>query len=445
MEYTPFSLLVDVGWISVLMVVGNVLRRRVPAFQALLLPAPITAGLLGLILGPGLLGWIGFSDKMGAHTTLLIAVVFAAMPYSMQFDRSVHSGARTMWSYSTGMFMGQWGLFILLGMFLFEPIWGTEDWFGMMLPVGFVGGFGTAAAVGSSLEATGATAASTLGFTSATVGTLAAIVGGVIFANWGIRTGRTADMPKKLPWDMRSGYIDEESSRPSIGKATTNPSSIEPVALHVGVLALTVMFAYLINQQIQKVFPEVSIPLFIMAFAVGIVGKLILNLFRKPNYVDRDTINSLSGAATDYLIAFGIAAIVPSVVADYWVPLVVMFVLGTIYCLVFFFLVAPTFFGLKWLERAIFGWGWATAAVATGIALLKMVDPKLKSGTLNEYGVAYVGFAPFEIGMTVIAPIAVLTGWTMGLGWIATLIAVIVLGVAIVLRWVPGRGVEVKN
>nr|WP_152821629.1 MULTISPECIES: sodium:glutamate symporter [unclassified Corynebacterium] len=444
-EYTPFSLLVDVGWISVLMVVGNVLRRKVSVFQALLLPAPITAGLLGLLLGPGGLGWIGFSDQLGAYTTLLIAVVFASMPYSMQFDRSVRSGARTMWSYSTGMFMGQWGLFILLGMFLFEPVWGTEDWFGMMLPVGFVGGFGTAAAVGSSLEATGATAASTLGFTSATVGTLAAIVGGVIFANWGIRTGRTSEMPKKLPWDMRSGYIDEEASRPSIGKATTNPSAIEPVALHVGVLTLTVMFAYLINQAVKGIFPEVSIPLFIMSFIVGIAGKLILSLLGQPNYVDRDTINSLSGAATDYLIAFGIAAIVPSVVADYWVPLVVMFVLGTVYCLVFFFVVAPTFFGRTWLERAIFGWGWATAAVATGIALLKMVDPKLKSGTLNEYGVAYVGFAPFEIGMTVIAPIAVITGWTMGLGWIATLLAVVVLGVAIVLRWVPGRGVEVKN
>ncbi|WPF65943.1 MULTISPECIES: sodium:glutamate symporter [unclassified Corynebacterium] len=445
MEYTPFSLLVDVGWISVLMVIGNVLRRKVPVFQALLLPAPITAGLLGLLLGPGALGWIGFSDQMGAYTTLLIAVVFAAMPYSMQFDRSVRSGARTMWSYSTGMFVGQWGLFILLGIFLFQPVWGTEEWFGMMLPVGFVGGFGTAAAVGSSLEATGATAASTLGFTSATVGTLAAIVGGVIFANWGIRTGRTSEMPKKLPWEMRSGYIDEESSRPSIGKATTNPSSIEPVALHVGMLTLTVMFAYLINQAISGAFPEVSIPLFITSFAVGIVGKLILNLLGKPNYVDRDTINSLSGAATDYLIAFGIAAIVPAVVADYWVPLVVMFVLGTIYCLVFFFFIAPTFFGKKWLERAIFGWGWATAAVATGIALLKMVDPKLKSGTLNEYGVAYVGFAPFEIGMTVIAPIAVLTGWTMGLGWAATLLSIVILGLAVVLRWVPGRNVEVKH
>ena len=42
----------------------------------------------------------------------------------------------------------------------------------------------------------------------------------------------------------------------------------------------------------------------------------------------------------------------------------ILFVLGVIYCLFFLLWVAPRFFGEKWLERAIFSWGWATAAVA---------------------------------------------------------------------------------
>lgn len=440
MEYTPFSLLQDVGWISALMVVGNVLRRKIPFFQTLLIPSPITAGLIGMVLGPHVLGLIGFSDHMGTYTTLLIAVVFAAMPYSMQFTRSVRSGARTMWSYSTGMFVGQWAIFILLGVYFFQPIWGTEDWFGMMLPVGFVGGFGTAAAVGSSLESTGAVAASSLGFTSATIGTLAAIVGGIIFTTWGIRKGKTSEMPAKLPWDLRSGYIDNLQERPSIGKATTNPSAIEPLTLHVGIISFTVLVAYLINQGITSVWENVSIPLFAMSFVVGIIGMGLLRVLKKPDYLDRDTVNTISGASTDYLIAFGIASIVPAAIADYLIPLVVLFVLGVVYCVLFFFFVAPRFFGEKWLERAIFGWGWATAAVATGIALLKIVDPKLKSGTLNEYGVAYIGFAPFEIGMTIIAPIAVIAGLTAGLGWATLIVAVAVLGAAFVLKWLPERG-----
>jgi ESS family glutamate:Na+ symporter len=436
-EYTPFTLLTDVGWISLLLVIGNLLRRHVPVFRSLLLPSPIIAGLLGLLFGPQVLGLIGLSDAMGDYTTLLIALVFAAMPYSMRFDRSVRRGAKTMWSFSTAMFLGQWGVFILLGVILFQPVWGTEDWFGMMLPVGFVGGFGTAAAVGSSLEAAGATAASSLGFTSATVGTLAAIVGGIIIANWGIRKGKTTELPAALPWDLRSGFIDKVSERPSIGKATTNPSSIEPLALHLGVLVLTVMAAHYINQGISHLFPDVSVPLFAMSFVVGIIGQLLLGAVRKPTYLDKDTVSSISGASTDYLIAFGIASIAPAAIADYWVPLVILFVLGTAYCVFFCCVIAPRFFGEHWVERGLFGWGWATAAVATGIALLKIVDPKMKSGTMNEYGVAYIGFAPFEIGMTIIAPMAVIAGWTMGLGAATLVLAAAIFAAPWIFRWLP--------
>lgn len=445
MEYTPFSLLIDVGWISLLMVVGNVLRRNVRLFQSLLLPAPITAGLIGLVLGPEVLGLIGFSDQIGSYTTLLIAVVFASMAYSMDLTPSVRTGAKAMWSYSTGMFMAQWGIFILLGVYLFAPLFDTENWFGMMLPVGFVGGFGTAAAVGSALEGAGAEAASSLGFTSATVGTLAAIVGGIIFTSWGIRTGRTSGMPGKLPWELRSGYIEELEKRPSIGRATTNPSAIEPLALHLSFIVVTVMVAYFVNGWVNDLFPNVSIPLFAMSFVIGLIGRTLLRVLRRDDYLDKATVSSISGASTDYLIAFGIASIAPAVVAEYWQPLLLLFVLGIVFCLIFFFVMSPQYFGEKWLERAVFSWGWATAAVATGIALLKIVDPKLKSGTLNEYGVAYVGFAPFEIGMTIIAPIAVLAGFTAGLGWVSLIIAVVALGAAVVLGWLPKKGDKGKT
>ena len=52
-DFSVFDLLMDIGWISLLMVIGNVLRYQVKfIFQDLLLPAPVTAGLIGLLLGP---------------------------------------------------------------------------------------------------------------------------------------------------------------------------------------------------------------------------------------------------------------------------------------------------------------------------------------------------------------------------------------------------------
>lgn len=440
MEYSVFDLLMDVGMISILLVVGTFMRRHFKWFRDLLIPAPITAGLLGLLLGPEVLGIMPFSDALGDYSTLLIAVVFAAMPYSMSFASRDISKAKNMWSYSSGMFLGQWGLFVLIGVLIFVPVFGTADWFGMVLPVGFVGGFGTAAAIGGALDSIGIEEAASLGFTSATVGTLAAIVGGIIFSNWGIKTGRTSTLPEKLPWELRSGEIRKKSMQPSIGNATTNPSSIEPLALHGGFIAVTVTIAYIIQQFVQDQFESISIPLFALAFLVGIGGRIFLTVIRRPEYLDQTTVKSISGASTDFLIAFGVASIVPAAVASYWVPLLILFVLGVVYCTVFFFFVSPVFFGEKWLERGIFSWGWATAAVATGIALLKIVDPELKSGALDEYGIAYVGYAPIEIAVNIFAPIAVIAGFTLGFGAITMVAALVILAIPFFLGWLPGKG-----
>lgn len=440
MEYSVFDLLMDVGMISILLVVGTFMRRHFKWFRDLLIPAPITAGLLGLLLGPEVLGIMPFSDALGDYSTLLIAVVFAAMPYSMSFASRDISKAKNMWSYSSGMFLGQWGLFVLIGVLIFVPVFGTADWFGMILPVGFVGGFGTAAAIGGALDSIGIEEAASLGFTSATVGTLAAIVGGIIFSNWGIKTGRTSTLPEKLPWELRSGEIRKKSMQPSIGNATTNPSSIEPLALHGGFIAVTVTIAYIIQQFVQDQFESISIPLFALAFIVGIGGRIFLTVIKRPEYLDQTTVKSISGASTDFLIAFGVASIVPAAVASYWVPLLILFVLGVVYCTVFFFFVSPVFFGEKWLERGIFSWGWATAAVATGIALLKIVDPELKSGALDEYGIAYVGYAPIEIAVNIFAPIAVIAGFTLGFGAITMVAALVILAIPFFLGWLPGKG-----
>lgn len=393
-SFTPFDVVTDIGWVSVLLIIGNLLRRFVPWFQHLLIPAPITAGILGLILGPEGFGLIQFSEYFGDYATILIAVVFGSLPYTMSFDTKVREGARTMWAYSVGMYLAQWGVFALLGVLVFSTFFGTPDWFGIMLPVGFVGGFGVAAAVGGALDSAGMSEATSLGFTAAAVGMFAAIVGGVIFARWGSKKGHTEQLPElsKLPEEMRTGLISLPGQRPSVGKATTSPSSIEPIALHIAVVAVTLFLANVLTDLVNNTWPSLSFPLFAMAFLVGLAGMGLMHLVKAPWYVDQRLMGSVSGASTDFLVAVGIASIVPAVVATY-------------------------VFEHGWFERAVFSWGWATASVATGIAVLKIVDPKMRSGTLEEFGMAYVGFAPFEIAAAILAPMMIIAGlvWLFGI------------------------------
>ena len=181
--------------------------------------------------------------------------------------------------------------------------------------------------------------------------------------------------------------------------------------MHFGFIILTVMTAYGINQGLSSIWEKRLRAAFAMSMVVGLIFRALMNFVGAEDYLDKDSISSISGAATDYLIAFGVAAIVPAAIASYWQALLLLFILGTIFCAFFLLWFPAEFFGERWIERGIFGC-WATATVATGIAILKIVDPKLKSGTLSEYGMAYIGFGPFEISWTIIAPMAVMYGFT---------------------------------
>jgi glutamate:Na+ symporter, ESS family len=84
----------------------------------------------------------------------------------------------------------------------------------------------------------------------------------------------------------------------------------------------------------------------------------------------------------------------------------------------------------QWFERGIFTWGWLTASVATGVALLRIVDPRLKSKTLEDFGMAYVGIAPVEIFLISTAPVLTNSGYgwalvaaTLGFGVVTLIIA----------------------
>ncbi len=84
MEFTLWDVLTDLGLLSLLLLLGVVLRARITLLQRSFMPASIIAGILGLILGPNGFGVIPFSDFIGTYPSILIAVVFASIPLSSE-------------------------------------------------------------------------------------------------------------------------------------------------------------------------------------------------------------------------------------------------------------------------------------------------------------------------------------------------------------------------
>ncbi|RCV48433.1 sodium/glutamate symporter [Marinitenerispora sediminis] len=447
MDYTPWALLSDAGLIAALLVVGTVVRAHVPIVQRLMLPASVIAGFLGLLLGPNALGVLPFSEQLGTYSSVLIVVVFAclALTDNMGF-RGVGRQTGAFSLYSIAMYALQVGLGMAFALLLLGPVWGTPDGFGILLVGGWAGGFGSAAALGAAFGDSWPEAAS-LGFASATVGMLVGIIGGIAANNWGVRRGHTARQGRvaDLPEELRTGLVRDPERRPSLGTATSSAASIEPLALQLCVVGAVSAAAYGIQVWFGGIFPQFTLPVFALAFVVGLVLRLAVRRTRAWGYLDPTTLRGVSGTATDVLIVCGIASIVPSFVRDFWLPLTLLFVVGLVLCVLLFRVVAPAMFGTNWFEKAVFTWGWSTGAVATSIALLRMVDPDLRTRTLEEFGIAYLPLAPLETATIAFAPAIIMAGagWALGGGW--TALGLVALALPWVLGWTArsrGRGAE---
>ena len=70
-----------------------------------------------------------------------------------------------------------------------------------------------------------------------------------------------------------------------------------------------------------------------------------------------------------------------------------------------------------------------------GIALLRIVDSKSESKTLDDYALAYIPIAPVEILLVTFAPLFVLNqhGWSFILLTLAT--SIVIIGMALKNGW----------
>ncbi|WP_342538951.1 sodium/glutamate symporter [Sporosarcina sp. FSL K6-1540] len=411
MDFSPWVLFTDIGLISLLLLVGTIIRAKVKFIQQMFLPASIIAGLLALLLGPNGFGILPFSDQMKFYPAILIAVIFGTLPLlSPRIDwNAIKTRVGSMWSYSQLAMVLMWGGGLLFALLLINPFWNVHDGFGLLLAAGFVGGHGTAAAIGATFEQNGWEEATSLAMTSATVGIMSAILIGILFIKWGSSKGHTSFLAsfKDLPDEMRTGLIPPES-RTKSETDTVSSISIDPYVFHLSIITIIAMGGYYLSELGAMLLPSVVIPAFSLAFLVGLFVKKILNSTDTDKYVSKDVVSRISGSATDILVAFGIGSISISVVLDYAVPLILLFVFGLVYAFLFFAVFSKKFFPEYWFEKGIFTWGWTTGTVAMGMALLRIVDPKSESKTLDDYSLAYIPIAPVEIMLVTFAPMLVL-------------------------------------
>lgn len=447
-HFTPWTLFTDIGFISILLLIGKVIRVYVKQVQKLFIPPSLLAGLLGLTFGPNGLGWIPFSDNIGTYAAVLIALVFGSLPLSSpKMSMKLISGrVGPMWAYAqVGMLM-QWGLAGLFGLFVIKQIWpDLNDAFGIMLSTGFYGGHGTAAAIGAAFDGLGWEDAFSLAMTTATVGIICAIIGGLIMIKWAARHKQTSFISDfdDLPDELRSGLLPE-NKRESIGTATTSSISIDSLTFHSALVFVIALLGYAASQWVKIHYPMLELPVFSCAFVIGLLLKQVFDLTRVSSYICPVTTQRLSSSFTDLLVAFGVASIKLGIVVKYAVPLIVLIVGGVIIVWGITFYLGRRLAKTYWFERTIFAWGWWTGTMAMGIALLRIVDPKLASKAMDDYALAYLPIAPVEILLITFVPILFVNGFGVWLSLACVGISLLILLFARKMGWWNKKAVASK-
>lgn len=425
--FTPWTIVVDLGIISALMLLGKLIRVKVKGIQRFLIPPAVLAGIMGLLLGPEVLGWLPLSGSLGTYAGILIAFVFAALPFTSTSKAREVAKVKRMWGYSQGGMLLQWGFGGLLGILILGKIWPLNDSFGITMPAGFCGGHGSAAALGDAFANFGQDEVLTLAMTSATVGIICSIVIGLIFLRIGTKRGYSACLTEaeRLPEELRTGLVSPEN-RKSIGEGMFSTISISTLTFNLSVIALAVLGGYLVSKGVTRLAPSLELPVFSCSYIVGILMKLVCDRTKVSERICPETSSSLSGMFTDYLVAFGIASIKISVVTQYLVPMLILLGCGLLFTACYIFLASKYIFKEYWFEKAMFSWGWFTGTMAMGMALLRIADPESRSRCVDHYAIAYIFIAPVEICLITFAPVVFSSGYGLLFSSVAA-----VLGLAI--------------
>lgn len=410
MGYSIYTLLVDIALMSFLLFIGQFLRSKIKWLQNHYIPVSIIAGFLGLLLGPQILHVFPWSDEASSYPYLLICILFAGI--------FLGKGEQVKVSYilkkvgdtffiNTASEILCFGFALTLGAGLI--MWLYPDVFpeiALLLPSGFAGGHGYAAAIGGALNhLLGREDAVYIGQAFATIGLLVGLLGGVACINYAAKRGATRFVKKaaSLPLECRTGLLPEEC-RTSMGQETIHPMSMDPLAWHICLILTATGIGYGIQKILDHFLPQLSFPLMCLTMLAGMLLQQLMRAGHYAEYIDKKIIDRVGSCLTDYLVAFGVATIRLSVVAEFWMPILILCVIGIVWPLCIVFLVGRKLFHNFWFERSIFIFGYLTGVVAVGITLLRIVDPQMNSETLDDFGCAYTLQSIIEVVLVAAIP-----------------------------------------
>jgi len=394
------NLLLYISIIGLLLFISTIIRLKVDFLRKLFIPASLLAGIIGLILGPHFLKVIpaDMMSSLGALPGHMITIVFACMLLGVKKEanapgtmtHNVLAGLGWLWSCS---FL-QVGIISVMTALLLTPVFGVDPMFGSVFEVGWAGGHGTAGGMVQVYNKLGWAAGGDLGKTTATIGLMVGIICGMMIINYGVRKKYTKVITEPASFGTAKEVFPEGEREPA-AYITVSSDVVEPFALHLGVIGISILIGWEITKALEAAI-KFSLPLFPFAMIGGwIINKIIMST-SLADLLDRNIFQRLQGIALEILVVGAMASISIPVVLAYWAPLligsVVMFVMMTWF---YMFWLSPHVFTDNWFEHGIIRYGAFTGVAAVGYMLLRTTDPKMNTDVGTVYALGCPFMSPF--------------------------------------------------
>jgi len=131
----------------------------------------------------------------------------------------------------------------------------------------------------------------------------------------------------------------------------------------------------------------------------GLLVQLFADRFDPNDHIDHGLTMRIQNTALDFLVVAAIATIRIDVIAQSWIPLVILIAAGivwNVFCVLF--LARRAFQNSAWFERAIAEMGQSMGVTATGLLLLRVVDPDYKTPAAEAFACKQLMHEPFMGG-----------------------------------------------
>ncbi|MDD3383666.1 MAG: sodium/glutamate symporter [Bacilli bacterium] len=406
-EYDMWSSMIQIGILCLILLLSNILRRKVPFLRKSLLPTAVIGGFVTLILKSiGLLDNILITDFLDKITYHALCIGFIALGLKTAYGQGelqnkkvlkdgINSGLIIVGTYLIQAVIGL-GITIVLAYTIFPDLFAAS---GILLPLGFGQGPGQANNFGTNFELQyGFIGGKSFGLSIASLGFIWACALGVIYMNYLIRKGKLTRNDNKKTGETNIGELVSQEDEIPLAEA------IDKFTVQICLVMLVFMTSFGFMWGFDKLFIETGIfgnfgvntlrPLiwgfnFIFGTLFALLYKKIFRGLKSVHlmnrvYTNNFMLNRIAGVVFDFMIIAAISAINIEVMSDLWVPFFIITTFGGVITFLYVKYLSKIFYKDYKIPGFLAMYGMLTGTASTGVALLREVDPDFKTPASNN-------------------------------------------------------------